>query len=211
MNKEKNVVDFYVLCNKLKNIIRTGWKAWNVKSERVESIAEHIYGVQMLAIAIWSEYKYNVDLKKVILMLSVHEMEEIFIGDLSPFDMDEKTKEEKGHKAVEKILGNLVKKNEIKNLIFEFDERKTPEAIFAYQCDKLECDIQCKLYDEQNCVNLDAPENKNVIKLDGVADLLKETGSWSGAWIKFGQKTHHYDKNFLNISNYVMKEKINKS
>ena len=70
--KEKNVIDFYVQCNKLKDIVRTGWKDWNVKRERVESIAEHIYGVQMLAIAMWSEYKYDIDIMKVITMLAVH-------------------------------------------------------------------------------------------------------------------------------------------
>ena len=32
MGKEKNVIDFYVLCNRLKDVIRTGWKVWNVQS-----------------------------------------------------------------------------------------------------------------------------------------------------------------------------------
>lgn len=54
MSKAQNVVRYYVLCNKLKDVIRTGWKNWNVKRERLESVAEHIYGVQMLAIAIQS-------------------------------------------------------------------------------------------------------------------------------------------------------------
>ena len=53
--KESNVVNFYVTCNKLKDVVRTGWKDWGVKRFRIESIAEHIYGVQMLAIAMWSE------------------------------------------------------------------------------------------------------------------------------------------------------------
>lgn len=44
MERAKNVVNYYVLCNKLKNIIRTGWKTWNVKRERLESVAEHIWG-----------------------------------------------------------------------------------------------------------------------------------------------------------------------
>ena len=82
--KEKNVIDFYVLCNKLKDVVRTGWKNWGVKRTRVESIAEHIYGVQMLAMAMWSEYGYNIDLFKVLAMLAVHELEETKIGDLTP-------------------------------------------------------------------------------------------------------------------------------
>ena len=35
---EESVVKYYVLCNKLKDIIRTGWKDWNVKKERLEEI-----------------------------------------------------------------------------------------------------------------------------------------------------------------------------
>ena len=48
MKKEQKVLNYYVICNRLKDVIRTGWKDWNVKRER---IAEHIYSVQMLAIA----------------------------------------------------------------------------------------------------------------------------------------------------------------
>ena len=47
----ESVVKYYVLCNRLKDVIRTGWKDWNVTKDRVESVAEHIFGVQMLAIA----------------------------------------------------------------------------------------------------------------------------------------------------------------
>jgi len=66
INKAKSVVYYYVLCNSLKDIIRTGWKNWNVKRERIESIAEHIFGVQSLAIAMWSQYEYDIDFYKVI-------------------------------------------------------------------------------------------------------------------------------------------------
>ena len=75
MKKPEKVLSYYVLCNKLKNTIRTGWENWHVNADRVESIAEHVYGVQMLAIAMASEYKYEIDLEKVILMLAIHELE----------------------------------------------------------------------------------------------------------------------------------------
>ena len=65
MSKEQNIIEFYLVCNKLKNIIRTGWKNWNVKKERLESVAEHIFEVQMLAIAMYSEYQYDIDRTKV--------------------------------------------------------------------------------------------------------------------------------------------------
>ena len=66
MTKEENVIKYYVLCNKLKNVIRTGWKDWKVQRDRIESVAEHIFGVQMLAIAMKSEFEYDIDIMKVI-------------------------------------------------------------------------------------------------------------------------------------------------
>ena len=108
MRKEENVIRYYVLCNKLKSVIRTGWKDWHVNAERIESVAEHIYGVQMLAIAIQSEYQYNIDLNKVIMMLAVHELEEILIGDLTQFQISKAEKIIIGHKAVEDVLGDLL-------------------------------------------------------------------------------------------------------
>jgi putative hydrolase of HD superfamily len=74
MGKERKVINYYVLCNKLKNLIRTGWKTWHVHRERLESVAEHIFGVQMLAIAMKSEYEYDIDISKVIMMIAIHEL-----------------------------------------------------------------------------------------------------------------------------------------
>ena len=49
----------------------------------------------------------------------------------------------------DKILKDLVDGDQLEKLFLEFDSHKTKEANFAYQCDKLECDLQCKLYDEE--------------------------------------------------------------
>jgi len=209
--KEKKVVEFYVLSNKLKHLIRTGWKDWGVNKERVESVAEHIYGTQMLAIAMWSEYNYDIDLMKVLSMLAIHELEEAVIGDLTQFQIDKTVKEELGHNAVKEILKNLMSGKEIEKLIFEFDERKSKEALFAYQCDKLECDLQCKIYDEENCVDLTKQTENKTADNDLVKKLLSEGKSWSEMWMTFGQQRYNYDKNFTAISNYAIKNKITKN
>lgn len=210
MNREERVIKYYCLCNKLKNVIRTGWKDWNVKKERLESVAEHIYGVQMLAIAINSEYKYDIDINKVIYMLAIHELEEIIIGDLTIFQISKEEKNKKGLEAVKKVVGNLLDKDKILNLIIEFDERKTKEAIFAHFCDKLECDIQCKLYDLEKCVSLDEQENNKTFYDPKVQELLNKNKSWSNMWLDFSQKRYNYDKNFKSISNYVKNNDIDK-
>ena len=206
--KEKNVIEFYVLCNKLKDVVRTGWKNWNVKRERVESIAEHIYGTQMLAIAMWSEYQYDIDLKKVLSMLAIHELEETKIGDLTIFDIDRETKNQLGHKAIEEILKNLLQGETIKQLILEFDERQTKEAQFAFFCDKLEADLQCKLYDEQNCVDITKHLSKDAQNSEELKKSLFEEGGWSKSWLKFSRERYNYDENFLSVSNYATKNDI---
>ena len=209
MSREANVIKYYVLCNKLKNVIRTGWKDWNVERERLESVAEHVFGVQMLAIAMKSEYQYDIDIMKVIMMLAVHELEEIIIGDLTQFQISKEEKVIIGHKAVEEVLSGLADKKQIMNLILEFDERKSKEAIFAHYCDKLECDLQCKLYDEEKCVDINNQENNSTYKDKRVQELLEKGMSWSEMWLRFGQDSYKYDENFTAVSNYAIKNTIN--
>lgn len=211
MSKEENVIRYYVLCNKLKNLIRTGWKDWNVKSNRLESVAEHIYGVQMLAIAMASEYNYDINLSRVIMMLAVHELEEIFIGDLTLFEISSEEKDKIGHEAIEKVLSSLANKDEIKSLIIEFDERKTNESRFAYYCDKLECDIQSKIYDEKDSVDLNHQSNNKSFNDPEVQKLLNSGMSWSDMWLTFSQNRYNYDENFMSVSNYVKKHNITKN
>lgn len=66
--KLKNAMRFYLLATQLKYKIRSGWNEthWDIKKERLESIAEHVYGTCILAISIYSEFEYDVDLNKVL-------------------------------------------------------------------------------------------------------------------------------------------------
>ena len=203
MNKEENVVNYYVICNRLKHVIRTGWKEWNVKKERLESVAEHIYGVQMLALAMKSEYQYDIDIEKVILMLAIHELGETVIGDLTQFDIEKEEKEKIEAQAVEKVLGNLMDKEELNNLFYEFDAKETKEAKFAYLCDKLECDLQSKLYGEEDCVDLNEQKENKAMSHPVVKSLLEDGLSWSEMWLVFGRKMYPYDENFRKVSEYA--------
>lgn len=208
MAREENVINYYVVCNKLKNIIRKGWLDWNVKRDRIESVAEHVFSVQMLALAMKSEYQYNIDIMKVLFMLAIHEIGESVIGDLTLFDISASEKEKIEHEAVGKILNGLLDGKEINELFLEFDKRETLEAKFAYQCDKLECDLQCKLYDEEGCVDLTDQGNNMVMDDPLVKKLIDDGSSWSSMWLDFGQKRYPYDDNFKMVSNYAKNNKI---
>lgn len=153
--KIKTILDYYILTNKLKDLVRTGWKRWGVKRARVESVAEHIYGTCMLAVAIWSETLPEVNLSEVILMLALHETEENIISDITPYDDEQKLKlKAEGEKAVQAIFKNLIAKDVYFKLVHDFDTQATPEAIFAHKCDKLEADLQARLYSDQGCLDL---------------------------------------------------------
>ena len=208
MGREEKVINYYCLCNKLKNTIRTGWKKWNVQRNRIESVAEHIFGTQMLAIAMKSEYQYDVDIMKVIYMLAIHELGEIIINDLTPFDISIERKEEIEHKAVHDILKELIDGEEIEKLFLEFDAHQTKESLFAFQCDKLECDIQCKLYDQENCVDLKKQDNNEIMDDELVRKMVSKGDSWSSMWLEYGQIKYPYDENFKAVSNYAKNNKI---
>ncbi|MDO4378430.1 MAG: HD domain-containing protein [Erysipelotrichia bacterium] len=184
---EKDIVQYYVLCNKLKQTLRTGWLQTHITKERIESVAEHIYSTQMLALAMYSQYQYKIDIYKVILMLAIHETEEIIIGDLTYLQIDELTKQEIGHKAIHEVLENLNIKEDLIDLILEFDAKETEEAKFAYYCDKLECDLQCKLYCEKEN-NLSLAEK----------------------WIKNDLNKINYDDNFASVAKYALNNNLEK-
>lgn len=155
----ENVLDFYYDVTALKNKIRQGWIYWNVSNTRVESIAEHIFGAQMIAVAIYSQLNLQLDIFKVLSMLSLHETEEVIIGDYTPIDnVSEEEKLRQGNEAVDKILGSRFPYSKIfVELIDEFNEKKTPEAQFAFLCDKYDCILQLKKYsDEEKCTVINA-------------------------------------------------------
>lgn len=207
--REEKVIKYYVLCNKLKDVIRTGWKNWNIKRERIESVAEHIYGVQMLALAIKSEYQYDVDIMKVINMLAVHELEEILIGDISTYDPRHKNKREIGVKAVRQVVGNLLDKETIIGLVDEFDERITKEAKFAYHCDKLECDLQAKLYDEEGVISLDNQSDNPQYNSFETKKLLNDGAkTFADLWFLYDKHLFDDDCNFQSIFNFAKEHKI---
>lgn len=199
---------YYKLCTKLKDTIRTGPVVWNAKRERIESVAEHIFGVQMLALSIYYQFSYTLDIMKVLYMLAIHELEEIEIGDLAFFETTREEKLIQGKKATDSILKDFLGKKEISLMLDEYNERKTEEALFAYHCDKLECDIQMKLYDQEGCFDLNHQPNNPIIHNPSVKKVLDSETSISNAWIEFDRSKYADDKNFIEIIDYLKENEI---
>lgn len=202
--KIKNLLQFYLLAIELKDKIRSGWKQWNIERNRVESVAEHIYGTCMLVISIDSQFELDINIHKVVTMLLLHEIEEIKIGDLTPFD--KVTKEEKrkiGKQAVEDILKTLDKKVQYIELIEEFENMQTKEAIVAKMCDKLEADIQCKIYCEEKSLDINKKENEHLLKDSRVEKLLNNGEKTIADLFIENDRQIYKEKVFEEIANYI--------
>lgn len=206
--KLKNSMRFYMLATQLKYKIRSGWDKshWNVSKERVESIAEHVYGTCILALSIDSEFKTDLDINKVIKMLVLHELGEVIIGDITPFDNitpEEKMKKE--HEAMREVIGDLVNQEEFLSLLFEFDEKKTKEAIFAHHCDKLEADIQAKVYQDMGCQHpLDEQEDNVVFKSNKVQQMVNDGAQTAfDIWYEWDKSLYCDDEDFARLLDYV--------
>lgn len=140
--------------------------------------------------------------------LSTQELEEIEIGDLAFYQTTREEKLEQGSKAVEIILKDFIGKEEIVELLNEYNERQTPEAKFAYHCDKLECDIQMKLYNQEGCFDLNNQPNNPILNNPDVRKVLDSEKNISNAWIEFDRSKFEDDKNFIDIIDYLKETDI---
>lgn len=216
MNESRltTTLKFYLLATKLKYKIRAGWdkQHWNVDKERIESVAEHVYGACILAIGLDSEYNCHIDLNRVLKMLIIHELGEVIIGDITPYDNISKAEKARmEYTAFESIVGNLCKKEELLSLMNEFDEHKTKESLFAYHCDKLEADIQAKFYQDTGCLNLENSIESNVaFKKDHIKQIVSNgANTVFDIWYQCDKNLFEEDTIFSEFLDYLKDNNIN--
>lgn len=212
--KIKNAMNFYLLAAKLKYKIRSAWdnKHWNVNSERLESIAEHVYGTCILAISLNSEFKFNLEMGKVLKMLVIHEIGEVLIGDITPFDkITPEEKQNMEQKAMYEVLGDLDEKEELFKLLLEFDEHKTEESQFAYLCDKLEVNIQSKVYQDMGCQHDLNDQKDNVVFSSPKIQKMIENGASTpfDIWFEYDKSKFENEPVFMKTLKYLKNNNTN--
>ena len=207
MNKINNIINFYFLASSLKDKIRTGWIQIGIEKERLESVAEHIYGCLILAIAINSEYKLNLDMYKVLKMLTLHELEEVLMGDLTiRANITKEEKKELGKKYVHNIVKDLCDAEEIKNLLIEFDSGETLESKFCYHIDKIECDFQAKKYDLEGVFSIEKAKEDLPYYGEDAKRIEEVAETASDYWIEFDKIKFKGDEIFSNLINAVQEK-----
>lgn len=128
----------------LKKVARTGWVRAGVPAP--ESVAAHSWGMSMLALKLCPA---EIDLVRVLSLCIVHDVPEVRVGDLTPYD-DRSNKSKDEHSAMLALSPEWIE------LFEEYENGLTPEAKFVKQLDKLDMALQASIY--QDSTDLDLSE-----------------------------------------------------
>lgn len=132
----RQIFDFIIELDKLKDVLR---KTKPVGINRFENSAEHSWQVCMLAQLIVCESPVKVDVVRVIEILLVHDIPEIYAGDQIVYQTKNELDVQKELQAAKRIFGLLPEPQA--SWCFsrweEYETRETDEAVFAYAIDRL--------------------------------------------------------------------------
>lgn len=146
--KNDSIKLFFQLVH-LKNLYRQGWltKLLGMEySDIAESVADHSYGVAMLALTVIEKYNLDYNMEKCIKIALIHELGEIYAGDYTVNSISKEEKHKFEKKAVEKLLQDIKFDNDFQELWNEYENQQSKEAQFIKQIDKLECIMQAVCY-----------------------------------------------------------------
>lgn len=175
----QKILSFIVEVDKIKNIMR---RTLLVDGSRRENDAEHSWHLAIMAMLL-TEYAddKNFTLDKVLKMVIVHDLVEIYAGDTFAFDVKGNIeKEDKEKQAADKLFGQLPSNQgkQLRKLWEEFDEAKTPEARYAAALDRLQPFIH-NLCTEGHTWVLGKVTKEQVYKRSGLAmEVLPALKPW---------------------------------
>jgi len=140
---------YFELCQ-LKQLYRQGWLKRGVSRKRCESVAEHSFGCAVLALWLAQAYHPELDAGKVLRMALLHDLGEVYAGDIIPSEaVSAQEKHQRESAAVQQIFGKLPGGDTYLSLWEEFEQGETPEARFVRQIDRLEMGLQAGVYAAQ--------------------------------------------------------------
>lgn len=149
------LIEAYFEFNHLKQLYRQGWLRRGIPPEQCESVAEHTFGVAMLAMFLADAHFPDLDLPKVLRLALLHDLGEIYSGDLTPADgVSPAEKKRREAEAVVEVLGKLPNGESYLELWREYEQQQSAEARFVKQIDRLEMILQASVYEHQELADL---------------------------------------------------------
>lgn len=147
-----SILDFLVLVDRFKTVER---RAFLGGGARRENSAEHSWHMALVAMVLARETGFSGDLARVLSMVLVHDLVEIYAGDAFAYDAAARAAAvEKEQAAAKKLFGMLPPDlgAEFDLLWREFEARETQEAKFAFACDRVQGFLQAYLSDGSSWV-----------------------------------------------------------
>lgn len=133
-------LDFVREAEGLKSTLRTAW----TESGRHESTAEHSWRLALLAALCLAKYP-ELDGKRVLLLCLVHDIGELYDGDISAALGADEAEKHRGEKEAVERAGALLPDEQFRQLLelwSEYNEASTPEARLVKALDKAETILQ---------------------------------------------------------------------
>ncbi|AER66892.1 hypothetical protein Tlie_1161 [Thermovirga lienii DSM 17291] len=132
------ILDFMFVVDRAKTIERAGYIH---DQTRHETDGEHMWHAALWAMVLHKTTKADWDLCRVLCMLLIHDLVEIYAGDTYAYDEGAKASQaERENKAAAKLFSSLPEdlRHWITELWTEFTEEQTPEALYANAIDRLQ-------------------------------------------------------------------------
>lgn len=136
MNDLSNIVDFIKEIEKLKSVTRFN----RTLDGRFENSAEHSWQSAMASIVLQDYYPEKLNMEKVISMLLIHDLGEIYAGDTWVFNDEKKVhSHDRELESIEKTMRILPEEKylNMKNSWLEFEKGQSAEARYARVIDAL--------------------------------------------------------------------------
>jgi len=165
------LAEFFRAAGELKNVPRTGWLDRGIPPVEVESVADHTWRTALIAWLLSGEVE-GLDRNRVVLLALVHDLAEAVTGDLPPYNPDDlppvsdparrasfehrqimpdaqkQAKQAAEQSAMADLTAGLpgAMREEIVTLWQEMSDRRSPEARFVKEIDRLETFLQSREY-----------------------------------------------------------------
>jgi len=136
----KNIANFLFEAGMLKRTPRSGFQ---FLGSGAESVAEHIFRTTYVGYAL-GKIEKNVDVDRLIKMCLFHDLPEARTGDLNYVNKKYVVADEQ--KAIRDLTATLPFGGELLDIINEYEEGKTAEALLARDADQLEMILALKEY-----------------------------------------------------------------
>jgi putative hydrolase of HD superfamily len=156
MNVE-SLGDLLLKAATLKRIHRTGWAMRGVP--QIESVAEHSFGVVLVALALADSLEGQMlDREKILTMALLHDLAEVDLTDLPASAIPLISREVKSRAeaaTMRDLLAPLPGAARLLALWQEFEDSTSPEGCLVRDADKLEMMVQCLRYERAGSQGLD--------------------------------------------------------